>query len=84
MELIRARMFMAGYICSGQQAHEAEVSYLSEEGFPSEEILFLNELRYFRNSATYYGKILNAEYAGKVVEFTKKIHPNLIKLMSMH
>ncbi|MBU3896630.1 MAG: hypothetical protein KJ697_01710 [Nanoarchaeota archaeon] len=63
MELIRAKLLLDGYNSSGQYAHEAEISYLKKLGFPDVEISFLNELRYFRNSITYYGKILNSEYA---------------------
>src|SRR3989338_7524932 len=58
MELIRAKLFLTGYCSAGQFAHEAEISYLKECGFSSNEILFINDLRHFRNSATYYGKIL--------------------------
>ena len=82
MELVRARMFNDGYSASGKGSHEAEVSYLAKMDFLPEEISFLNELRYFRNSATYYGKILDADYTEKVVKFTKSIHPKLLKLAS--
>ena len=77
MELIRANLLLAGYNSSGKFAHEAEVSYLKNLGFPETEVSFLNDLRYFRNSVTYYGKIMTIEYAEKVVEFTKKIHSRL-------
>src|SRR3989338_8780312 len=77
MELISAKLFLTGYCSAGQFAHEAEISYLKECGFSSNEILFINDLRHFRNSATYYGKILGVEYAEQVVEFTKKIYPKL-------
>lgn len=79
MELIRAKLLLAGYNCSGQHAHEAEVSYLIELDFPENDVAFLNELRYFRNSITYYGKILDKEYAEKIVLFLKKIYPSLLK-----
>jgi hypothetical protein len=52
MELIRARLLLDGHNSSGLFAHEADVS-------------FLNDIRYFRNSVTYYGKILDTEYAKK-------------------
>lgn len=80
MELTRAKLLLAGYSSAGQFAHEAEVSYLKEMGFPDNDVSFLNDLRYFRNSVTYYGKILDVEYAESVVEFTKRIYPKLKKL----
>lgn len=73
MELIRAKLLLKGYSSAGQFAHEAEISYLKKFEFSDNEISFLNDLRYFRNSVTYYGKILSIEYAKQVVEFTKKI-----------
>jgi hypothetical protein len=69
MELIRAKLFLGGYSSSGSYAHEAEVAYLYELKFEEKNILFLNELRYFRNSIMYYGKILDKEYAEKVYTF---------------
>jgi len=81
MELIRAKLLLDGYNSSGQFAHEAEVSYLIKLGFIENEISFINELRYFRNSATYYGKILNVEYAEKVTKFTERIYPKLKKIV---
>ena len=77
MELIRAKLFLSGYSSAGQFANEAEVSYLKKLDFTDNQISFLNDLRYFRNSITYYGKILSTEYAKQVVEFTKKTHPKL-------
>ncbi len=73
MELIRAKLLLDGYSASGNFAHEAEISYLKKLGFPDSEISFLNELRYFRNSVTYYGKILDKEYAEKVYAFLSEI-----------
>lgn len=80
MELIRAKMISEGYNSSGQGAHEAEVSYLRELRFPEVEIQFLNQLRFFRNGITYYGKKFNSEYAEKVLDFLSKIYPLLEKL----
>jgi len=80
MELIRAKLLIEGYSASGNYAHEAEVSYLKRLKFPDRDVSFLNELRYFRNSVTYYGKILNEEYAEKVVEFTKRVYGKLKKM----
>ena len=77
MELARAKLFLNGYSSSGSHSHEAEISYLKRLGFPDNEISFLNELRYFRNSVTYYGKILDKEYATKVYAFLNKIMARL-------
>lgn len=80
MELLRAKMLLRGYQASGNFSHEAEVSYLKELGFSDNNVSFLNDLRYFRNSMLYYGKILNKEYALKVFGFLKEIYPKLIKI----
>ncbi len=77
MELVRAKMLLAGYNSSGQGAHEAEVSYLRELKFSENEIEFANQLRYFRNGITYYGKVFGKEYALKVIDFLDKIYPKL-------
>ena len=77
MFLIRANLFKKGYSASGLNAHEAEISYLSELNIPEEEIKFMNELRYFRNGILYYGKELNEEYANKVISFLNKMHKKL-------
>jgi|SRR3989338_4906723 len=77
MELVRARLLLDGYNPSGLFAHEAEVSYLDNMGFKERDILFLNDMRYFRNSVTYYGKILTVDYAEKVAEFTIRVYPVL-------
>ena len=79
METIRAKMLLEGLSASGNFAHEAEVSYFWKLGFKDDEVSFLNELRYFRNSINYYGKILNKEYAQKVFDFLKKILEKLKK-----
>ena len=78
MEVIRAKLFLIGYAASGNYAHEAEISYLKNLGFLEKDISFINELRYFRNSAVYYGKILNKEYAEGVVNFLEGIYYKLI------
>lgn len=82
MELVRSNLLLAGYSSSGQFAHEAEVSYLKRLGFSDNDTSFLNDMRYFRNSVIYYGKILGVEYAEKVVEFTRRIYPELRKLVN--
>jgi len=81
MELIRAKLLLDGYLSSGSYAHEAEVSYMKKLGFLENDISFLNELRYFRNSVTYYGKILNKDYAQNVFDFLNKVYPTLKKLV---
>ena len=80
MELIRAKLLLIGYCSAGQFAHEAEISYLKKCGFSDYNVSFINEIRYFRNSITYYGKILSVEYAQQVFEFTKKRYPQLKNL----
>ncbi|HJZ18651.1 MAG TPA: hypothetical protein VJ208_00940 [Candidatus Nanoarchaeia archaeon] len=82
MGLIRAKLLFEGYVSSGNYAHEAEISYLKKINFSDNEISFLNELRHFRNSVTYYGKILDKEYAEKIAEFTKKNYLKLKKLVN--
>jgi len=72
MEIIRAKLMLEGYFSSGNFAHEAEISYLKKMGFPDSEVSLINELRYFRNSVMYYGKILDKEYAEKVYNFLEK------------
>ena len=81
MELVRAKMLLDGFNASGAYAHEAEVSYLQKLSFLEWEVSFLNEIRYFRNSATYYGKILSKEYAEKVVDFFRKLYPKLKNIL---
>ena len=81
MEIIRASMLKKGFKSSGQGAHEAEVSYLRELGFGETDVLFADQLRYFRNGIVYYGKILDAQYAKKVIEFLEKTYPKLKKIV---
>lgn len=71
MFFIRAKMLEEGYSSSGQGAHEAEVAFARELDFSEAQIEFLDQLRYFRNGILYYGKQFDAEYAEKVIEFTK-------------
>ena len=77
MEIIRANLLLSGYCSAGKFAHEAEVSYLKKLDFPDNEISFLNDLRYVRNSITYYGKILDVGYARRVAEYARRIYPRL-------
>ena len=73
-EMLRAKMLESGYSASGLGAHEAEVSFMKNLLFADEDVLFMNDLRYFRNSILYYGKILDKEYANKVLDFLSKIY----------
>lgn len=77
MELLRAKMLLEGYNASGNGAHEAEVSYLRVLGFSETEVQFADQMRFFRNGMIYYGTILDAEYAKKVIDFTKKMYVKL-------
>ncbi|MFH0832021.1 MAG: hypothetical protein V1886_04130 [archaeon] len=83
MELIRAKLLSEGYNSSGSYSHEAEVSYMRVLGFTENEVLFMNELRYFRNGITYYGRILDKEYAEKVIKFLDKAYPKFAKMLGM-
>ncbi|MDD5417681.1 MAG: hypothetical protein PHW96_02215 [Candidatus Nanoarchaeia archaeon] len=82
MLLIRAKMYKEGVTTAGQGSHEAEVAYLGMLGFDEKETRFMNELRYYRNGILYYGTILDAEYAFKVIEFIKKIRVKLKKVLA--
>ena len=77
MKLLRAKILIVGYKCSGFAAHEAEVSYMDKLGFSEADIEFMDELRKSRNGISYYGKIFNVEYAQKVLNFFDVIHPKL-------
>ena len=77
MEKIRAKLLLKGYSSSGNFSHEAEISYLFKMDFSENEVSFLNNLRYFRNSTIYYGKILDKEYAKKVFDFLIKVKKRL-------
>lgn len=78
MEKIRSKMMKEGYFSHGKGAHEAEVAYLRKLKFPENDVQFLNQLRYFRNGITYYGKSFDKEYAQKVTLFLKKIYNKFI------
>lgn len=78
--MIRAAMLIKGFSCSGQGAHEAEVSYMRNLGFSEHDLQFTDQLRYFRNGIVYYGKILDREYAKQVFEFLEKTCPKLKKM----
>jgi hypothetical protein len=77
METIRAIMYLNGL--KSKDSHEAEVAYLRNLGFSEQDVLFMNDVRYFRNGIKYYGKILDIEYAKKVKAFFDKTYPILAK-----
>jgi|SRR3989344_2729454 len=79
MELIRAKMFVDGY--NAGNSHEAEVSYMKNLGFSESDVVFTDELRYYRNGTKYYGTILDMEYAKKVLGFMNKIAAKLKKII---
>jgi len=79
MELIRSIMLKKGYKASGYGAHEAEVSFLRTIKVKEKEVREINVLRELRNSVNYYGKILDTEYARKVMALLQAIYPILIK-----
>ncbi len=81
MHLVRAKLYLRGYYASGQGAHEAEVSYLRVLEFTEQEVQFADRMRYFRNGILYYGNSFDAEYAEKVIEFTKRIYPRLKEML---
>ncbi len=77
MEMIRARMLLEGYHASGFGAHEAEVSFMREMGFDEKDVQCADQMRFFRNGMLYYGTILDAVYAEKVIGFTKRMYVKL-------
>ena len=77
LEMIRAKMLLDGFSASGNNAHEAEVSYLKVLNFSDADVSEVNELRKARNSITYYGKIYEVEYAKKVYVLLKSLYPKL-------
>jgi len=79
--LIRAKLHAEGYSTAGRGAHEAEVAYLRNLSIAEADIRFLDQLRYFRNGILYYGKELDITYAKQVITFTKKMQPQLKKLL---
>jgi hypothetical protein len=77
IELLRAKLLLEGFYSSGVGAHEAEVSFMRNMGFPEPDVRFMNGLRYFRNGIKYYGKRFGADYGKKVVAFMEKVYPRL-------
>lgn len=78
IELLRAKLLILGY---KTDSHEAEISYMRNLYFSEDEVMFMNELRYFRNGIKYYGRIFTKEYAEKVSIFMEKIRLKLVKLL---
>ena len=78
MLLIRAKLYSKGYKSQGVGAHQAEISYLKNLGFLESEIIFLDELRYYRNRIKYYGKRLTRNYAIKTLKFLDGIYTKLL------
>lgn len=68
-------MFLKGF--SSPTSHEAEVSYSRKLGLAEPQVIFLNELRYYRSQIRYYGKSVNREYARKSRTFMEGAYPNL-------
>ena len=83
ISLIRAKLCEDGFSSTGEGAHEAEVSYMRNLGFSENEVMFMNQLRYFRNGIKYYGKVLDENYANKVLMFLRKISPKLTALIKI-
>lgn len=79
LEFIRARLALDGYKASGISAHEAEVAYLREVGFAERDVLFVNELRYWRNGILYYGKRVDLFYAQEVLAFLARQYATLLR-----
>lgn len=82
--LIRAKLYEDGFSSTGEGSHEAEVSYLRNLGFSENEVTFMNNLRYFRNGIKYYGKVLDSDYAKKVLTFLNKIYLRLLTLIKIN
>lgn len=81
--LIRAKMFLDGFEASGNNAHEAEVSYLRELKFLDEEVSSMNELRMFRNGIKYYGKRYTKEHAEKSIDFMNNLLTKLNRILKV-
>jgi|SRR3989344_3561843 len=79
MELIRAKMLLDGF--NAGNSHEAEVSYMVKLNFSEQQVMFMNEMRYYRNGTKYYGTILNREYADKTIKFMNEFYSILKKIL---
>lgn len=79
MFLVRAELYLKGYVACGQGAHEAEVAFARNMSVVESDLLFLDRMRYFRNGMLYYGTIVDSEYVEKVIVFTKRLYNQLKK-----
>lgn len=79
MEIIRAKMFLEGY--NSENSHEAEISYLKILGFSEADLMFMDELRYYRNGIKYYGVLLDKNYAEKVLAFMNRNYSKIRSLI---
>lgn len=79
-EKIRAKLFIDGYSCSGNFAHEAEVAYMKQLGFSEYDVSTVNALRQARNGINYYGKIFSKTYADFCYKFLIELEPKLNNL----
>lgn len=73
MQIIRSKLILEGYKASGEGAHMVEVSYLRKLGFNEEEVIFVNNLRFFRNEIKYEGRKFELDYAIRVLNLVDKI-----------
>ena len=78
IEILRGKLLYLGYKID---SHEVEISYMRNLGFPELDVLFMNELRYFRNGIKYYGKIFDEEYAEKVLGFMGRVRSKLLEVV---
>lgn len=77
LELIRAKLMQEGFSTTGLGAHEATIAFLQTKNWKEEDLLFLDQLRRFRNEIVYEGESLEEEYAQEVLTFTKKQYDKL-------
>jgi hypothetical protein len=80
LENIRSKMFLQGYVSSGQGSHEAEVSYLRILNFNERDVQFCDQLRFFRNGIVYYGKHFDKDYAQKTIDFLDKFKKKISRM----
>ncbi len=52
-------------------------------GFNEKEVMFMNDLRYYRNGIKYYGDRFDKQYAQKIIRYLKIIYPKLNTLIKM-
>ncbi len=81
IELLRAKLFNDGF--NPGNSHEAEMAYAIVMGFSEADVLFMDELRYYRNGIKYYGRILDKEYSEKVLKFMNKVYPKLKQMLDI-